>query len=74
MTYGSIIPNVATDKEAKSSDLSIINEFHIHPRNQVQIYELETEAEKGPQTWTTPKPAKLIEPVCGTSPSLSLIQ
>ena len=49
MAYGGIIPNVATDKEAKSSDLLIMSS-RSNPRNQVQIYELECEAEKGPQT------------------------
>lgn len=73
MTYSGIIPNVAADKEAKSSDLSIMS-FRSNPRTQVQIYELEWEAEIGPQTWATPKPVKLTEPVSGVSPSLSLTQ
>ena len=48
--------------------------FRSNPRTQVQIYELEWEAERGPQTWATPKPVKLPEPVSGVFPSLSLTQ
>lgn len=47
-----MVPNVAADAEAKSSDLSITNEFQIQSQNQVLIWARERGRERAPPPQT----------------------